>query len=83
MDEERKKMIGECYSCLNRRDIRGDCHSKCAKPDAEMTGSEHGRRNGWFMYPYNFDPVWKTKICNNYESKNAVSEPVSSVGESK
>jgi len=56
-----------CYECVHRRSIAGDCHTQCAKPDPEMTGSEHGIKNGWFMYPFNFDPIWKTKVCSTFE----------------
>ena len=59
----------ECYSCKHRRSIQGDAHSACAKPDPEMKGDAHGIRNGWFMYPLNFDPVWKEKDCVNFEDK--------------
>ncbi len=62
--------MGKCYSCSHRRSIPGDCHSSCAKPDKEMTGNAHGIRNGWFMYPFNFDPTWMTKECSNYKKEN-------------
>jgi hypothetical protein len=57
----------ECWSCVHKRTIPGDCHISCAKPDPQMTGHPHGVRNGWFLYPFNFDPVWKAKACANYE----------------
>lgn len=59
----------ECYSCKHRRNIPGDCHSQCAKPSARVTGNPHGYRMGWFFYPFNFDPVWKTNLCDNYETR--------------
>ena len=85
MDEKKRKKIGECYECVHRRTIPGDCHSMCVMPDAHMTGNEHGIRKGWFMYPINFDPTWKTKLCDNFESKSdAISVAVSgAVSESK
>lgn len=64
-----RNMMGECYSCKFRRDIPGDAHSQCIKPDPDMKGHPHGIKNGWFVYPYNFDPTWKLKDCANYESK--------------
>ena len=82
MTEERTKM-NECYSCKNRRDVFYSAHTECVKPDAEMVGNKHGIKNGWFMYPINFDPVWKEKLCDNYESKTVVSEPISVASESK
>jgi len=57
----------ECYHCKNKRNNPGDCHIRCSKPDRTMTGAVHGIRNGWFFYPFNFDPCWKTKLCDNFE----------------
>ena len=56
-----------CFECQNKRFIPGDCHISYADPDPEMTGSEHGIRHGWFFYPYNFDPIWRTKSCSNFK----------------
>jgi hypothetical protein len=49
------------------RDIPNDAYIRCVKPDPEMTGHPHGIKKGWFRYPLNFDPVWKTKLCANFE----------------
>lgn len=70
-------MKEECYQCVNRRDVTGNAHIKCISPDAEMTGDPHGIKNGWFIYPFLFDPVWKTKSCSNFVDKNSVSVAVS------
>lgn len=76
---EKSKMT-ECYMCIHKRDVPGNCHVMCVKPDANMTGNPHGIKNGWFMYPLLFDPTWKEKDCMNFEDKStAVSEPVSGV----
>jgi len=32
-----------------------------------MTGNQHGIDNDWFNYPDNFDPIWMTKECSNYD----------------
>ena len=70
--------MNECYSCTHRRTIPGDCHINCVKPDAKMTGNEHGIKNGWFMYPFNFDPCWKTRDCRNFEPvENTSCQPCS------
>ena len=60
----------KCYSCKNKHNIPGDCHIGCSKPDPNMTGNPHGISNGWFFYPFNFDPIWMTKKCSNYEPKS-------------
>jgi hypothetical protein len=61
-----RTMQNECYSCVRHRKVPGDAHIACMKPDPEMTGSPHGVKNGWFLYPFLFDPVWKEKICCNF-----------------
>jgi len=35
-------------------------------PELEIEGNECGIRNGWFHYPFNFDPVWLDK-CKGFE----------------
>jgi len=67
---EKDKMMGECYSCVSRCTVPGNCHIKCSNPDPDMTGDPHGIRNGWFYYPMLFDPTWKTKMCANYKKKD-------------
>jgi hypothetical protein len=68
-DSEAGKHVKECHDCIHRREIPGDAHYRCAKPDPEMTGHSHGIRSGWFAYPINFDPTWKTKACANHEPR--------------
>lgn len=64
-----------CYDCKHQTLVIGSCHTNCTKPDPDMTGDSYGRSQGWFFYPINFDPVWMTKECANFESvvSNAVS----------
>lgn len=64
----------KCYECVNRRNVPGNSHIQCVKPDREMTGDQHGIRKGWFMYPLLFDPTWMTKKCNNFESVSLVGQ---------
>jgi hypothetical protein len=33
--------------------------------ELNVVGSPHGIRNGWFNWPYNFDPVWLEE-CDGY-----------------
>jgi hypothetical protein len=63
-------MKTDCYHCQHRRRIPGEEHIKCAKPDPDMTGNDYGIRSGWFFYPYNFDPIWRTKECVNYTEED-------------
>jgi hypothetical protein len=32
-------------------------------------GDKHGIENGWFMFPYNYDPVWMRSECKLYKAK--------------
>jgi hypothetical protein len=72
-----------CHNCRHSRSIPYNAHILCAKPDLEMSGHPTGVERSWFMYPLNFDPVWRTKDCSNYQSisieGNAVSSAVSEV----
>ncbi len=64
----------ECYRCVSKRSVPGNAHIKCVNPDPTMEGSRHGIKSGWFYYPMLFDPVWKSKLCSNYEPKTEKSE---------
>jgi len=55
------------------RTVPGDCHIQCVKPDRRMTGEPHGIIQGWFYYPFLFDPIWKTKQCDNFEAIDCMS----------
>jgi len=83
----KRDIRNECYHCDHRREVPGNAHIKCVKPDADMVGNQHGIQNGWFFYPLLFDPTWKEVMCKNYQHhesvKIVVSEPISNAGESK
>jgi hypothetical protein len=68
---------GECYECPHAREVPGNAHIACAMPDASMTGNRHGIERGRFMYPLLFDPVWKTRLCQNRDNQAAVSPAIS------
>ena len=68
----------KCWECVNKKEVPGNAHIRCAKPDPDMIGNPHGIKNGWFFYPLCFDPVWMEKKCVNFKSnKTAVSQAVS------
>ncbi len=67
---EGPRVENNCHRCEFKREVPGDAHIECVKPDATMTGLPHGIREGWFMYPLVFDPVWMTSKCENFESVN-------------
>ena len=62
------RMMGECLTCIHRRPVEGTHHISCSKPDPNMKGHPHGIRKGWFIYPYEYDPIWKIRLCDNYSS---------------
>jgi hypothetical protein len=65
-DQTVRTMNDECWSCRHKRFVPGTHHIRCANPDPAMVGDEHGIREGWFMYPALFDPVWKARWCAHY-----------------
>lgn len=68
-----------CYECQHREKVPGSCHSSCSHPSAVGTrgietlgikGNDYGIRNGWFVWPYDFDPTWLIS-CNGFTKKEA------------
>lgn len=55
----------DCYKCVHRLNVPGSTHSRCNNFQARATGHEHGIKNGWFLWPFNFDPTWLTS-CNGF-----------------
>lgn len=57
-----------CKGCAYREPIPGDAHSRCVyrwpSVAAMPPGSPHGIRNGWYAFPFNFDPVWGPDTCD-------------------
>ena len=64
--------MNECHYCLHRREVAGNAHIRCANPDPKVQGESHGIVNGWFMYPWLFDPVWKSNLCQNFAKREVV-----------
>ncbi len=62
----------QCYSCVHRRTIPGSCHTRCAAPwkgGDTPKGDSHGIENGWWYFPFNFDPTWHEDLCSRYKAK--------------
>ena len=38
-----------------------------------VIGNPHGIKNGWFLWPHNFDPIW-LESCNGFEEKEKKNE---------
>ena len=56
-----------CAGCAYRESIPGDTHSRCVfKWEGPMPqGKPHGIKNGWFVFPLNYDPIWGPDQCGN------------------
>lgn len=60
----------KCYQCEHARSLPGNYHILCSKPHVSVSGSQHALANGWFTYPVNFDPTWRTTECPNFQQHN-------------
>ena len=69
--------MNQCYECKHREELPGNCHSQCNKGLAALMKADvmpkvkadsHGIENGWFYFPFNFDPVWLNS-CDSFEAK--------------
>lgn len=58
----------DCYACVHRRRLPGDCHSRCNNVGAKVVGHDHGMSMGWFKWPVNFDPVWLVS-CDGFSDR--------------
>jgi hypothetical protein len=58
----------DCHNCKNSElaPFSGH-HLSCNKPVVTIAANAHGVKNGWCMYPVNFDPIWLVGECKNYE----------------
>lgn len=66
--EKLKKEKPNCYKCKYRGELICDYHSQCLNINAKVKGNKYGIKNGWFNFPFNFDPVW-LKSCDGFEKK--------------
>jgi hypothetical protein len=58
-----------CYDCKHQREVPGNAHIQCVADwtsqevlDIMRASSEHGRRNGWFFFPFVYDPIWADEV---------------------
>jgi hypothetical protein len=56
-----------CYTCVHRRPLAGNTHSRCNKFEATVLADAHGVHMGWFRWPVNFDPAW-LRGCDSYST---------------
>lgn len=64
-----------CYNCMHNGGVvlGSSHHIRCLAPmkvkNLFVKSNEHGVRNGWFIWPFNFDPIW-LESCSAYTAKN-------------
>jgi len=63
-----------CYQCIFREEAFGSAHSHCVFDWSKNienipTGDPHGIKNGWWGFPWNYDPVWMESQCAEFKSK--------------
>ena len=58
-----------CNDCKHVRPVPGDAHKSCANRIAKVKGNPTGVRNGWFSWPFNFDPSWLVS-CDGFGKKD-------------
>jgi len=61
-----------CYECKYKKDVPGNCHIACtfnfpANKIEIPKGNPHGIKNGWFIFPFLFDPTWMIDECKGFE----------------
>jgi hypothetical protein len=57
----------DCYKCVHKREVPGDCHIRCNNLKAKVVGNETGIKHGWFSWPINFDTNWLIS-CDGFSS---------------
>lgn len=76
-----------CKDCAYRDSIPGNVHIRCRfnwnehQNDAPAPKSLHAFKNGWFSFPFNYDPVWGPDECVGKADKRrpedtAISSPL-------
>jgi len=55
-----------CYECVHRKNLAGNCHIGCGNWKANVIGSDHAIQRGWFIWPFDFDPLWLIS-CTGFE----------------
>ena len=76
-----------CWNCAYRRNIPGNAHIRCAwnwTGRLMPQGKLHGIRNGWYHFPFCYDPTWMIDECPNFateldESKVRESNPIADI----
>lgn len=77
MKEETKRT---CHLCKYRGSVPGSTHSSCkfdwvASKHFPPQGTEHGIKNLWWQFPFNYDPKWMMGECKEFnDGRNDVNK---------
>jgi hypothetical protein len=72
INEAKRNPETECWTCVHRMSLPGsNGRIRCLQPDSQMTGDPIAMRGKGFLYPLVFDPLFKTRLCRNYEEEDA------------
>lgn len=63
-----------CYDCVHRLEVPGSAHTRRNNHEAKVSGHPHGIKNGWFLWPVNFDPNW-LESCDGFSDKPEDKKP--------
>ncbi|MEG0410079.1 MAG: hypothetical protein RR538_03875 [Erysipelotrichaceae bacterium] len=63
-------IVPDCRTCEYSSPAWGSGHHlSCSCPHmTTVIGDEHGIKNGWFVHPFNFYPIW-LQYCDSYKKK--------------
>jgi hypothetical protein len=67
----------KCRSCKFMQQLSFTHHIECTKKNIIVSGSTHGINNGWFLFPFNFDPIW-LEGCSGFRPKTEKLEDLDS-----
>lgn len=60
----------KCGNCYFKGSVPGTHHICCNNKAVIVQASEHGIKNGWVMFPFNFDQIWIEKCIGGLTKEN-------------
>ena len=61
--------------CIYKENIPGNCHISClfdwnknSKKEVPKNTNGGESTNKWFLFPFNYDPVWGPNKCDGYST---------------
>ena len=65
---EKTEIQNQCRACGYKAGIPGDDHISCLFDWGKSwwvmpNGEAHGIAHGWYVFPFNYDPIWMREEC--------------------